>query len=77
VGTWTQGPALQPERRFSKRWMVETGFCQRDFGQTNEQQRHFSELYGEIDSIQTMQFKTTFYPPAVSVVSAFQLRGRQ
>jgi hypothetical protein len=38
--------------------VVKTGFCQRDLGQTNEQQHHFnewpiSELLGEVDSIQT------------------------
>jgi hypothetical protein len=38
-------------------------------GQTDEQQRHFkqwpiSELYGELDSIQT-SLKPPFYPPAI------------
>jgi hypothetical protein len=35
--------------------LVNTGFCKRDFGQTNEQQRHYNgyELHREIDSIQT------------------------
>jgi len=44
--------------RLLYRWMVKTGFCQRDLGQTNKQQCHFnllliSDLHGEIDSIQT------------------------
>jgi hypothetical protein len=26
----------QPQRRFHDRWMFKTGFCQRDFTQTNE-----------------------------------------
>jgi hypothetical protein len=38
--------------------VVKIGICQRDFGQTNEQQRHLneqpiSELHWEVDSIQT------------------------
>jgi hypothetical protein len=38
--------------------MVKTGFCQRDLGQTNEQQRHFneqpiSELDWKVDLIPT------------------------
>jgi hypothetical protein len=38
--------------------VVKTGFCHRNIGQTNEQQRHInelpiSELLGEVDSIQT------------------------
>ncbi len=38
--------------------MVKTGFCLRDFGQTNEQLRRFKEqpiskLHGEVESIQT------------------------
>ncbi len=41
----------QPQRRFHDRWMVRTGFCQRDFAQTYEHQRYFnkkliSELHG-------------------------------
>jgi hypothetical protein len=33
-------------------------------GQTTEQQRHFNEWHGEVDSIQT-SFKLLFYPPAI------------
>ena len=38
--------------------VVKTGFCLRDFGQTNEQLRRFKEqpiskLHGEVESIQT------------------------
>ncbi len=41
-------------------WVIKTGFCQKDFSQTNEQQRHLqekliSELHDEIKSIQTKQ----------------------
>ena len=40
------------------RWVVKTGFCQRDFSMTNEQQRHLkekliSELLEEVESIKT------------------------
>ncbi len=31
------------KKRFDDRWVVKTGFCQRDLGQTHEQQRHFNE----------------------------------
>ncbi len=46
--------------------LVTTSLCQRDFGQTNEQQRHLNEqpvneLHGKVDSNQT-----SFYPPAVT-----------
>jgi hypothetical protein len=51
---------------------VNTGFCQRDFGQTNEQQRYVIEYYsmstefhGKVNSIQTSLIKTTLYSPAV------------
>jgi hypothetical protein len=37
--------SLQNKRRFYYRWMVKIGFCLRDFGQTNEQQRHFNEYH--------------------------------
>jgi hypothetical protein len=46
-------------RRFYFRWVVTTGFCQRDFSHTNEQQRHalnkklISEFHVEVESIQT------------------------
>jgi hypothetical protein len=32
-----------PQKRFFYRRVVKTGFCQRHFGQTNKQQRHFSD----------------------------------
>jgi len=59
----------QPKRRFYYRREVKTGFWLRDFGQANEQQRHFndspiSELHGEADSIPT-SLKTAFYPPTI------------
>jgi hypothetical protein len=38
-----QGP--QPKRRFYYRQVVNAGFCLKDFGQTNEQQRHFNVYY--------------------------------
>ncbi len=49
--------------------MVKTGFCQRHFGQTNEQQRHLhekliSELHGEVDDPFKPEKNTFFYPPA-------------
>jgi hypothetical protein len=31
------------KKRFDDRWVVKIVFCQRDLGQTNEQQRHFNE----------------------------------
>ncbi len=43
----------------SEAWIVKTGFCQRDFGQTNEHQLYLNkkklirELHGEVESIQT------------------------
>jgi hypothetical protein len=31
------------KKRLDEIWVVKTGFCQRDLGQTNEQQGHFNE----------------------------------
>ncbi len=44
----------EPQWRFLDRWMVKTGFCQRQFRQTNEHQHYLnkklnSELHGEVD----------------------------
>ena len=49
------------------RWMVKTGFCQRQFRQTNEHQRYLnkklnSELHGEVEFIQT-SLKILFFIP--------------
>ena len=49
----------KPQWRFLDRWMVKTGFCQRQFRQTNEHQRYLnkmlnSELHGEVEFIQTI-----------------------
>jgi hypothetical protein len=48
--------------------MVKNGFCLRDFGQTNEHQRHFnewpiSELHGEVDSINVMECRLCLSAP--------------
>jgi hypothetical protein len=48
--------------------VFKTGFCQRDFSMTNEQQRHLkekliSEVLEEVESIKTSK-KYVFYPPA-------------
>ncbi len=49
------------------RWMVKTGFCQRQFRQTNEHQSYLykklnSELHGEVEFIQT-SLKILFFIP--------------
>ncbi len=46
----------EPQWRFLDRWMVKTGFCQRQFRQTNEHQRYLNkklniELHGELESM--------------------------
>ncbi len=51
-------------------------FDKRDFGQTNEQQRHFNEqptreLHGEVDSIQTNL--KLFLPPRIIKMSSLSL----
>ncbi len=48
----------QPQRRFHYRWVVKTGFCQRDFSQTNEQHQHLkkkliSKLHEKVELIKT------------------------
>jgi hypothetical protein len=48
----------EPQWRFPDRWVVKTGFCQRDFSMTKEQQRPLkekliSELLEEVESIKT------------------------
>ncbi len=50
--------------------MVKNGFCLRDFGQTNEQERHFnewpiSELHWEVlvDSINIMECRLCLSAP--------------
>jgi hypothetical protein len=35
----------QPKRQFHYRWVVKTGFCKRDFGQTNEHQLHLNNQW--------------------------------
>jgi hypothetical protein len=61
--------------------MVKTGFCQRDFGQTNEHPRYLnkkliSELHGEVESIPT-NYKNTFFMAQQErhFISDFRLRA--
>ncbi len=53
----------QPERRFCYKWVVKTRFCQKDFDQTKEQQRHSLSCIWR--QILFNQSKTTFYLPAI------------
>ncbi len=72
----------QPQRWFHDRWMVKTGFCQRQFRQTNEHQRYInkklnSELHGEVESIQTKPVKKNFfYPLSRNEISSLTLGSR-
>ncbi len=67
----------EPQWWFLDRWMVKTGFCQRDFSMTNEQQRHLMykliiELLEEVDSIKT-SLKICFLPPSKNVITSLTL----
>jgi len=60
--------------------VVKTGFCQRDFSKTHEQQRHlkeklFSEQHEEVKSIKTSK-KNTFFPPQQKLNFIFDFRLR-
>jgi hypothetical protein len=61
--------------------MVETGFCQRAFCQTNEHQCYLnkkliSELHGEVESPQTRKKILFFIPlPERNFISGFELRA--
>jgi hypothetical protein len=57
--------------------VVKTGFCQRDFSVTNEQQRRLkekliSELLEEVESIKT-SLKICFLPPSKNVITSLTL----
>ncbi len=70
---------LEPQWRFLDRWMVKTGFCQRQFRQTNEHQRYLnkklnSELHGKVEFIQT-SLKILF-SPSRNEISSLTLGSR-
>jgi hypothetical protein len=71
----------EPHWPFLDRWMVKTGFFQRQFRQTNEHQRHLnkklnSELHGEVEFIQT-SLKILFFIPQqkLNFISDFRLEA--
>ncbi len=70
----------QPQRGVYDRWVVKTGFCQRDFVQTNEHQCYLNaklvgELHGEVESIQT-SYKILFFIPQPGRNFIFDLKLR-
>ncbi len=70
----------EPQWRFLDRWMVKTGFYQRQFRQTNEHQRYLnkklnSELHGEVEFIKT-SLKILFLPPSRNEISSQTLGSR-
>ncbi len=71
----------EPQWRFLDRWMVKTGFCQRQFRQITEHQRYLnkklnSELHGEVEFIQT-SLKILFFIPQQkwNFISDFRLQA--
>ncbi len=70
----------EPQRRFLDRWMVKTGFSQRQFRQTNEHQRYInkklnSELHCDVEFIHT-NYKILFLPPSRNEISYLTLGSR-
>jgi hypothetical protein len=66
----------EPQWRFLDRWMVETGFCQRQFRQTNEHQCYLNnELHEEVELIQT-SLKILFLSPSRNEISSLTLGSR-
>jgi hypothetical protein len=72
---------VEPQWRFLDRWMVITGFCQRQFRQTNEHQHYLnkklnSELHGEEEFIKTSFKKYFFLPPSRNEILSLTLGSR-
>jgi hypothetical protein len=70
----------EPQWRFLDRWMVKTGFRQRQFRQTNEHQRYLnkklnSELHGKVEFIHT-SYKILFLPPSRNEILSLTLGSR-
>ncbi len=69
----------EPRWRFLDRWMVKTGFCQRQFRQINERQHYLnkklnSEFNGEVEFIQTSLKILVF--PGRNEISSLTLGSR-